>query len=87
MQPNDPFILDSLGWVQYRQNDLAKAVETLEKAFAIRPDPEIAAHLGEVLWVLGRREEAQKIWQESLTKNPDNEELLAVLKRYSVTKP
>lgn len=82
--PNDPFIMDSLGWVQYRQGKLAEALETLQKAFALRPDPEIAAHLGEVLWKLDRREEAKKIWQESLAKHPGNEELTAVLNRHQV---
>ena len=54
-------MLDSLGWVQYRMGNLDKAAETLRKAYAFQADPEIAAHLGEVLWKQGQQEEAKKI--------------------------
>ncbi|HEX8988667.1 MAG TPA: tetratricopeptide repeat protein [Rhodocyclaceae bacterium] len=82
LSPDDPFILDSKGWVLYRKGDSAAALEILKKAFAIRPDPEIAAHVGEVLWVLGRRDEAEKAWGEAAKASPDNEALAATIKRF-----
>lgn len=66
LQPGDPFILDSLGWVQYRLGNHGLAVGSLRKAFDLRSDPEIAAHLGEVLWVQGRFEEARNVWELGL---------------------
>lgn len=82
LSPDDAFILDSMGWVCYRQGDLEKGLEYLNKAFAQRQDPEIAAHLGEVLWMQGRKEEAEKIWRDSLAANPDNDELKAVVDKF-----
>ena len=79
--PTDPFIQDSLGWVEFRLGNQAESLRLLESAFKVRPDAEIAAHLGEVLWSLGQRERAQAIWQEGLRLNPDNETLLNTLKR------
>ena len=81
LAPDDPFILDSVGWAQYRAGNLVRAQEYLERAFKIRPDPEIAAHLGEVLWARGRRDEAGKLWQTSLQVHPQNEVLLETLRR------
>jgi len=81
LAPEDPFILDSVGWAQYRSGNLARAQEYLGRAFKVRPDPEIAAHLGEVLWALGLREEAGKLWQTSLQTHPQNEVLLETLHR------
>jgi Flp pilus assembly protein TadD len=81
LAPEDYFIVDSLGWVQYRQGDLTGAAETLRRAWGGRPDAEIGAHLGEVLWMLGDRGEANRIWQESLKSAPDNESLLKTIKR------
>jgi tetratricopeptide (TPR) repeat protein len=66
LQPGDPFILDSLGWVQYRLGNYGLAVASLRKAFELRSDPEIAAHLGEVLWAQGRFEEARDVWDLGL---------------------
>jgi tetratricopeptide (TPR) repeat protein len=82
LAPEDPFILDSVGWAQYRSGNLARAQEYLERAYAIRPDPEIAAHLGEVLWARGRHDEAGKLWQTSLQTHPQNEVLLETLRRH-----
>jgi len=82
LSPGDPFILDSLGWVQYRRGNLEDAVKHLSEAHAARPDPEIAAHLGEVLWSLGRRDEARGVWQAALKENPDHETLLAVMQKF-----
>ncbi len=81
LAPEDPFILDSVGWAQYRTGNLARAKDYLERAYKVRPDPEIAAHLGEVLWALGRRDEAGKLWQTSLQAHPQNELLLETLHR------
>lgn len=81
LAPDDPFILDSVGWAQYRSGNLARAQEYLERAYKARPDPEIAAHLGEVLWARGLRAEAGELWQSSLKTNPHNEVLLETLRR------
>jgi tetratricopeptide (TPR) repeat protein len=82
LAPDDPFILDSLGWVLYRQGDFAGALVQLERAYALRPDSEIAAHLGEVFWMLGRKDDAQRTWREAQKKNPANEELAGVVKKF-----
>lgn len=79
--PDDPFITDSLGWVEYRGGNLAEARRILQGAYKARPDAEIAAHLGEVLWQLGRREQARAVWKEGAALNPDNETLVETRKR------
>lgn len=84
MAPDDPFIQDSLGWVEFRLGNLPRALEILRAAYRKRPDAEIAAHLGEVLWVSGQRDEARRIWREGLITAPDNETLLSTLKRLQV---
>ncbi len=81
LAPEDPFILDSVGWAQYRSGNLPRAQEFLERAYRARPDPEIAAHLGEVLWARGRRDEAGELWQTSLRSHPQNEVLLETMRR------
>jgi tetratricopeptide (TPR) repeat protein len=82
LAPEDPFIIDSMGWVLYRQGKLREALEYLRKAYSARPDPEIAAHLGEVLWVAGEHGEAEKIWLEANKKTPDNDALNSTIKRF-----
>lgn len=82
LAPDDPFIIDSMGWVMYRLGKHQQALEFLRKAYAARPDAEIAAHLGEVLWVAGERREAEKIWVEAVKKTPDNEALNSTIKRF-----
>ena len=82
LAPQDPFILDSMGWVMFRLGQPKAALVNLEEAYRQRPDPEIAAHMGEVLWSLGRRGEAQKIWREARKQFPDNEVLGAVIERF-----
>jgi Flp pilus assembly protein TadD len=82
LAPEDPFILDSMGWVLFRRGDLNGALGYLERAFAIRPDPEIAAHLGEVQWLLGRREDAEKLWRTVAAQHPDNAALEQTIKRF-----
>jgi Flp pilus assembly protein TadD len=81
ISPEDYFIIDSLGWVLYRQGDLPGAARELRRAYAGRPDAEIGAHLGEVLWVMGERAEAERIWKEALEAGPDNETLQKTIKR------
>ncbi len=82
--PNDPFIADSLGWVEFRLGNRAEAEKILSQAFQAKPDAEIAAHLGEVLWAGGQRERAVAIWREGLGLNADNETLRTTLKRLRV---
>ncbi len=79
--PDDAAVLDSMGWVQFRLGDFTKALEFLRRAYQLNPDPEIAAHLSEVLWAAGQRDEAKKIWRESLDKNPDSPYLRKVQER------
>jgi tetratricopeptide (TPR) repeat protein len=79
--PEDYFIIDSLGWVLYREGDLKGAARELRRAYGGRPDAEIGAHLGEVLWMLGEKDEARRIWDESLKAGPDNETLNKTIKR------
>ena len=81
LAPDDPFIIDSMGWLMYRMGKHKQALEYLRKAYAARPDPEIAAHLGEVLWVAGERSEAEKIWLEATQKTPGNDALTSTIKR------
>lgn len=85
LQPDDPFIMDSLGWVQYRLGKLDEALKTLRAAYTKKPDAEIGAHLGEVLWVSGKRQEAEKFWREARSKDANNETLRSTLARYKVT--
>jgi tetratricopeptide (TPR) repeat protein len=84
LEPNDAYIQDSLGWVEFRLGNVAQALDILKAAYAKRPDPEIAAHLGEVLWTQGQQDEAKKVWREGLLLASDNETLHATLKRFQV---
>ncbi|MCF8167740.1 MAG: tetratricopeptide repeat protein [Rhodoferax sp.] len=81
LAPNDPFIVDSLAWVEFRRGKKEDALRLLRSAFQTRPDAEIAAHLGEVLWTLGQRDEALALWKRAAEINPDNETLLETTKR------
>ena len=83
LMPNDTFILDSLGWVLYRQGDLPGGLAALERAYGMRDDPEIAAHLGEVLWSMNRKDEAQKLLRAAQKKHPDNEPLADAVKKFA----
>ncbi len=83
LQPNDHYMLDSLGWVHYRLGNLDLAVENLRKAYDMQADPEIAAHLGEVLWKQGQQEEAKKIWGLALKEFPANDLLVATAKKFN----
>lgn len=81
LAPEDPFIMDSMGWVLYRQGKLTEALQTLEQAYKIKADPEIAAHLGEVLWALDRKDEARSLLKAAAKANPDNEVLIGAVKK------
>jgi tetratricopeptide (TPR) repeat protein len=81
--PGDPFIADSLGWVEYRMGNTELAAKILDSAFRQRPDADIAAHLGEVLWVLNKREQAKSIWREGARLAADNETLQKTMQRFN----
>ena len=83
--PDDPFITDSLAWAEFRLGNLPRAQALLEKAFAMRPDAEIAAHLGEVLWASGQQDSARAIWRKGLALSPDNDTLRETLRRLQFT--
>jgi len=82
--PNDPFISDSLGWVEFQSGNLAEASRILQEAFKAKPDAEIATHLGEVLWTMGMHDQAMNSWKEAALLNGENETLLETLKRLRV---
>ena len=82
LSPDDAFITDSMGWVLFRLGRHQQALEFLRKAYNARPDPEIAAHLGEVLWMAGEKPEAERIWLEAVKKTPDNDALNSTIKRF-----
>ena len=81
LAPGDPFITDSLAWVEFRLGRHGEALRLLRQAYAARPDTEIAAHLGEVLWVMGQLDEARRIWAEGRQRDPDNEVLRETVRR------
>jgi tetratricopeptide (TPR) repeat protein len=82
--PNDPYIQDSLAWVEFRLGNNAEAAKIFAEAFKTKPDAEIAAHYGEVLWAIGQRDKALSIWREGQLLNPENETLVETLKRLKV---
>jgi len=84
LAPEDPFIADSLGWVEFRLGNTAEAIRILEAAYKTRPDPEIGAHFGEVLWSIGQKDRAVTIWKEALLSDAENETLQETLKRLRV---
>ena len=79
--PDNPAFLDSLGWVRFRRGDIPGALPHLERAYRIYPDPEIASHWGELLWVSGKQAEALALWARSLTRSPDSKPLRATIER------
>ncbi|HTL27179.1 MAG TPA: tetratricopeptide repeat protein, partial [Burkholderiales bacterium] len=81
LAPEDYYIMDSLGWVLYRMGDLKGAAQQLRRAWQGRPDGEIGAHLGEVLWVLGERTEAEGVWRQALEASPDSDTLQKTIQR------
>ena len=83
LQPDDAAILDSMGWANYRLGNHKQALEYLRQAFGKLKDAEIAAHLGEVLWVMGDHDEAKTVWNEALRETPSHKLLLDVIKRFT----
>ncbi|MEO7336067.1 MAG: tetratricopeptide repeat protein [Caldimonas sp.] len=84
LSPGEPFITDSLGWVEYRLGNRDEAIRLLRGAYQSRPDPEIAAHLGEVLWANGQAEEARRVWREGRSRDATNDVLKETLARLRV---
>lgn len=84
LEPDNPFILDSVGWYLYRTGDNRAALDYLQRSYDQLLSADVAAHLGEVLWKLKRRDEAKKIWHAGLAKDPKNETLLDTMKRFGV---
>lgn len=83
LAPDDAFILDSMGWALYRMGKLDDSVDYLQRALKGRADPEIAAHLGEVLWAKGEQAHARTVWQSQLQATPDNPMLLETVRRFT----
>ena len=81
-EPNNHYILDSMGWIHFKLGNLDIASQYIKKAYAMNKDPEIAAHLGEILWVQGKEEEAKKVWENSLNLHPTNTVLLETTNRF-----
>ena len=84
LAPDDPFIADSLGWVEFRLGRLLEARKVLQAAFDARQDAEIAAHLGEVMWAMGERDQAMQVWRRGLKQDADNDTLRETLQRLGV---
>ncbi len=85
LDPAEPAILDSMGWVLFRKGEIDQSIDYLTRAYAAFPDPEVAAHLGEVLWMNGDTEKARQIWQGALLKAPNHSVLQETLLRLGVT--
>ena len=78
LKPDDPVIMDSYGWLQYRLGDFQIALDYLQRAYNLNEDPEIAAHLGEILWVKGKKDEARAVWNKALNEDPESTYLLKI---------
>jgi len=85
LQPNEPSIIDSMGWIAFRLDRLQEAIQFLQKAWQLDRNPEIAAHLGEVLWASGQQDAARAVWREGYDINPDNPVLVETLERLDIT--
>lgn len=85
IDPEDPAIIDSLGWIQYKLGRYEEALANLQRAYLLFRDQEVAAHLGEVLWAMGRHSEASELWDEALQENPDSTLLKRVIEKFSGT--
>lgn len=81
LDPNDASIIDSMGWVEYKRGNTELASQLLKRAFADFPDPEVAAHLGEVLWTQGHKDEARGIWEQALRESPEHPVLKETVQR------
>jgi tetratricopeptide (TPR) repeat protein len=87
LEPDNPYIQDSVGWYFYRAGDYDAALEYLERSYRQMPSAEVAAHLGEVLWAAKRRDEARRVFKEGLARNPKSDILLETMKRLGVSVP
>lgn len=87
LEPENPFILDSVGWYFYRTGDNEAALQYLRRSYQGLPAADVAAHLGEVLWALGRKDEAREIWKKGLAHDAKNETLLKTLRRFGEPTP
>ena len=87
LAPSDPAIMDSLGWVQYKLGMYREAREILDKAYKLYPDPEVAAHLGEVMWVMGEKSAATKLWRSALSSQPDSAYVRNTVQRLDPSAP
>lgn len=85
LSPGNPFVLDSMGWVEFRMGHDDQALDSLQQAYDARPDPEIGAHLGEVLWRLGQHDRARAIWRQAIERAPNDSMVQAVLRKYGVS--
>jgi Flp pilus assembly protein TadD len=81
MMPDNPAVLDSLGWVRFKRGDNKSAIENLQRAYMLAHDPEIASHWGEALWKSGNQAEARRVWAAALARNPDSDRLKATVAR------
>ena len=81
ISPNNHYIMDSMGWLHFRMGNIEIALQFIEKAYKIQKDPEIAAHLGEILWKMGKLKQAEKVWEESIKTYPSNTVLLETFER------
>src|SRR5690606_7704287 len=86
LEPDNPYILDRVGWYFYRVGDYESAQEYLERSYELMPAADVAAHLGEVLWKQGKHQEARRIWREALKKDADNEVLNKTMKQFGVSR-
>ena len=84
ISPEDPAIIDSLGWVQYKLGRYEEALANLQRAYELFPDPEVASHVGEVMWMMGREEQAKEVWRGALENQPDSELIQEVVERLQV---
>jgi tetratricopeptide (TPR) repeat protein len=87
LQPDEPAIIDSMGWVKYRLGEMEQALAYLQRAYALFPDPEVAAHYGEVLWVSGNQEQAMQVWNVALQVKPGHSQVLETMRRLGATAP
>ncbi|HEX7156012.1 MAG TPA: tetratricopeptide repeat protein, partial [Burkholderiaceae bacterium] len=84
LAPDDGFILDSMGWVQFRMGNLKAARDYLSRAFRVKPEADVAAHLGEVMWQMGEHDAAREVFRQAQKKEADNETLKETLQRLQV---
>ena len=82
ISPDDPAIIDSLAWAQYKLGRYEDALANLRRAFSVFPDHEVASHLGEVLWQMGEQKKATEVWEEALKSRPDSQLIKAVIERF-----